>query len=927
MRVANRPPNEADRPNQPSLTVVAGSIEFPVAPPASGGEDRPALPEVGEQFLDFELVSELGRGAFGRVFLARQQSLAGRFVALKVSAELFDETQTLAQLQHTNIVPIYSAHRAGRLQAVCMPYFGSTTLADVFLELQDHAQLPKSGKHFISTLEHRKHSTRNDLIGSHYSSDEGAVADPSGTLARPAPGSQPTFELLSGFSFVDAVLWLGARLAEALAHAHERGVVHRDLKPANVLLADDGRPMILDFNLAGSLRQPDRRRGGTLPYMAPEQLRTYSSKRNDDYDQRVDIYSLGLVLFELLAGRPAFPRRSGKATDIAGDLIADRRIVPELRKHNPAITPAVEVIVRKCLAFAPEDRYQTATQLLQDIECQLAHEPLRHTPEPSIRERASKWALRHPRASSGATLTLLAIGALGLLGFGLLRHRDTAIRQAEIAATANAQHELTRFLHETDQIENDLIRAPEGDTQTSAVARAKAALGRYALPSDTTWAAGPFVANLPPEDVGRLRQRAGRILFFLTQDALDRASRPGAPVTGHVGLNQLHEMTADVLGCRPQAWWVQRASVMGLRGQHEDARVASETARSEPIRGELDQYLAAVEHYQSGRYSQALRLLEELTRRDSQSFAGWHLLGACHYRLQNDQEAITAFNVGCGLSPKNYRPYANRGFAHFRQGKKSMALADFEIAMHLGDPSADVAFRRAVCLSSLNRLPEAEAVITGLIEDERYAMRAYFVRADLRRKMNQKELADADVLAAVAIKPVTAADYNARGIYRRSRDSAAALKDFQKSEQLNPWFTSALQNQADVLANTLNRPEESIQALNRLLERSPDQPQALASRAVMLARVGRIDEALRDVEVVLARFDQPMLRYQVAGVYARSTDRAGHLEEALRLLCSAIRQNGSLADLLRNDPDLKPIADRPEFRKILDAVAALRSYD
>ena len=83
------------------------------------------MPKAGDEFVGFRLVRELGRGAFGRVFLATQSELAGRPVALKVSADLTGESRTLAQLQHTNIVPVYSVHRDGLLQAVCMPYFGS----------------------------------------------------------------------------------------------------------------------------------------------------------------------------------------------------------------------------------------------------------------------------------------------------------------------------------------------------------------------------------------------------------------------------------------------------------------------------------------------------------------------------------------------------------------------------------------------------------------------------------------------------------------------------------------------------------------------------------------------------------------------------------------------------------------------------------
>src|SRR5262249_50003676 len=118
-----------------------------------------AMPEVGTEFLGFQLLRELGRGAFARVYLCQQGELANRFVALKVSPERDTETQTLAQLQHTNVVPISSVHRPGALQAVCMPYFGCTTLATVLKDLHGRDSLPESGKGLISTLVERRNLT------------------------------------------------------------------------------------------------------------------------------------------------------------------------------------------------------------------------------------------------------------------------------------------------------------------------------------------------------------------------------------------------------------------------------------------------------------------------------------------------------------------------------------------------------------------------------------------------------------------------------------------------------------------------------------------------------------------------------------------------------------------------------------------------
>src|SRR3954447_19440260 len=151
---------EMDRHSPGRSSGAAGPVGLEDRPVELESDGPTPLPEVGGEFLGFRLIGELGRGAFGRVYLARQGDLASRPVALKVSTTLFAESQTLAQLQHTNIVPIYSIHRIGPYLAVCMPYFGSTTLSDVCDELENQGSLPVSGRGLVSTLYERQSSIR-----------------------------------------------------------------------------------------------------------------------------------------------------------------------------------------------------------------------------------------------------------------------------------------------------------------------------------------------------------------------------------------------------------------------------------------------------------------------------------------------------------------------------------------------------------------------------------------------------------------------------------------------------------------------------------------------------------------------------------------------------------------------------------------------
>ena len=304
-------------PRQKTRTIAtANSRSAPERKSSPSGQ----MPKAGQRFLHFTLVRELGRGVFGRVFLARQTDLAERPVALKVTPETDCEPQLLARLQHTNIVPIHAVYQAGPLQAICMPYFGSITLAQVIADLgRNSGALPQTGRGLLSTLfDTRLHGSAPTRVDN---------------VPSPVPAEEPpALTALAKMSQVEAALWIAARLADGLAHAHQRGVLHCDLKPANVLVADDGQPMLLDFNVAtdrkSAATSKSLRLGGTIPYMAPEYLNLVHND-NGELTPRADLFSLGVVLYELLTGSEPHPISNDQNTDLMGSYSA---LIPSCRK-------------------------------------------------------------------------------------------------------------------------------------------------------------------------------------------------------------------------------------------------------------------------------------------------------------------------------------------------------------------------------------------------------------------------------------------------------------------------------------------------------------------------------------------------------------------------------------------------------------------
>jgi tetratricopeptide (TPR) repeat protein len=823
-----------------------------------------------------------------------------------------------------------------------MPYFGSTTLAHVLLGLQGRAALPDSGKFLADLLRERRSSLAvGDTLPPHSTLDpEGRTlpeVSPPEVPAVPAPAagrSTALLERLQALSYVEAVLWLAARLADGLGHAHERGILHRDLKPANVLLTDEGQPMLLDFNIAEDTKRRSgaaaARMGGTLPYMAPEQLIALQGG-DDKVDARSDLFSVGIILCELLTGRSPYPAQPDHEAGGLYAMIEERRQPPPgLRRWNPAVSPAVESIVRHCLEPAMGERYQSARELLDDLERQLSHRTLRHAPEPSLRERAGKWVRRHPRLASSTSVGLVA--AALLVGLGLL----FAVRGYQLARWEERQAALDahqQFRNEMEPAHYLLYtRLADPDQLAAGRERALQALERYQVLDNPAWRDLPEVRNLPDDDRQQLCDDVGELLLLLARatawqrPAGATAAEPEEPLRSALRMNALAEAYSP-RAAGSQVLWRQRSELTAALGQEAEAQRLRERAAALPLRTARDYYWSAGDHIRAGRFREALPLLRRATELEPKNYWAHFVLGTCYDRLGNDVRAEACYSTCVSIRPDLHWPYFNRGLAHLRQRNHDQAFADFDKVVELKPDLTDAYVNRALAREGLKEYDAAIRDLTDALERGASQTRLYFNRARLREKVGDAEGARRDFEEGMRLEPGDEKSWNSRGVARLGRDPRAALDDFEQALRLNPLSRPALENKAHVLAEKLGRTEEAVRVLDQLVALFPEAAAPRRGRGVLHARLGRRDAALKDAEESLRYDTSPPQLYQVACVYALTSRlQPEDRPRAFQLLSSALRR-GFGHTMIETDTDLDPLRKQPEFVRLVEAARALRAAE
>lgn len=432
---------------------------------ASAWGDKDDDGHLPEAIGPYRVVRKLGAGGMGIVYLAEQDK-PRRPVALKVlrpgaissqALRRFElEAQVLGQLHHPGIAHIYEARATGGGED--RQYFFAMEYVDG-VPLSTHVRKNKLG-------------TR-------------------------------------------ACLDLMARICDAVHHAHQKGVIHRDLKPGNILIDATGQPKVLDFGVARAtdadvqtvtLQTDVGQLVGTIPYMSPEQVTGVSG----ELDTRSDVYALGVITFELLAGRLPHDVRERSIPDAARMIREDEPAA--LSSVNPLLRGDVETIVFKALEKEKDRRYGSAAELAADMRRYLCDQPIAARPA-SATYQLRKFARRNRALVGGALATILAILA-GLIASLVLYIRADHARIAEEAQRRIAQDEAARANAINNFLLQDMLAAPDPWSKQGKNVTVAAVLDSATGRVEAAFAGQPSVEAQVRETLGQ---------SFMAQGLYDRA--------------------------------------------------------------------------------------------------------------------------------------------------------------------------------------------------------------------------------------------------------------------------------------------------------------------------------------------------------------------------------------------------------------------
>jgi serine/threonine protein kinase/predicted Zn-dependent protease len=689
---------------------------------------------------DFRLIREIGRGGMGVVYVAEQGTLR-RTVALKVlpidltaspaRVERFKrEAESAARLHHSNIVPIFAAGAEEGQHWIAMEFVEGTSLDRLLDGMR--AKRGGGGDSDVSLVLTEAKGDLLDAEGAPWRPGAPPKPAPAGTVQRERSISPASLERAHTTRMTE----LFEKVARALHHAHEQGIIHRDVKPGNILLDMAGEPRITDFGLAHEEGTASLTRTGdmlgTPLYMSPEQL----TAKRIPIDRRTDVYSLGVSLYQALTLRPPFEGESSQEV-IRQILFADPAAP---RKSNPRVPRDLETIVLKSIEKNPERRYRTSLELAEDLHRFLREEP--------IQARRASFGYRVWKKTRSARVSIAA--SIGI---------------ATAAAVAIFLLVITLFGG----------RGKDGSSQIGTPAKlahekAVAALKEQNFP--VAFDEARRAVELQPdvvgfhETLGDVHAKAGNPRE--AADAYGRAlalERPGSPAR-----ERLHARYATLLGEAGRSQEAIREWTAILADRPEDTDALHGRGLAHKALGQNPDAIRDFEKEATVRRARADGLLSTLPVDPTAP-------------ITPDQvkSALEAEKV----DPRNTQAILHLAYDDLRAGRAEAAMGRFDTLVEDDPVEAHLGRARASCKLGNEGMEEEEVEGAVKAVDKALALApdhvgALLFRSALRSRLGQAEGALADAEKAARLDPRSALARLRRGAARfESGDRKGAREDFE----------------------------------------------------------------------------------------------------------------------------------------------------
>jgi tetratricopeptide (TPR) repeat protein/predicted Ser/Thr protein kinase len=743
------------------------------------GEGIPEHSLVGKRLGDFEILSLIGTGGMGAVFLARQVSL-DREVALKVisdisgarakSLERFKrEAKVLAKISHPNIVPIYEVGQQGPYSYFAMEYIKGVSLDKILSSIRNAKSADKASDVMRKCLE--------SPISGETVQEKAAGANGAGIDT----------------DYIVRISRIIISIASALDYAHKKGILHRDIKPSNILIDTEGTAKLVDFGLAkAETQQTITNTGeffGTPNYVSPEQIR-----KPEVVDCRSDVFSLAVTYYECLTLHPPF---GGDTVNETLTQVISREAIPP-KKYCPRLSTDFNTVLLHALEKLPEDRYQAAADFTGDIENLLEFKPIT-AKRPSITHRAYKAVRRNPLkvAIIGISVIVIVLGYFVLSNFMQKRNKATARKLEAIAAG---------YLVSGDYRE--------------ALKYYKRAITIYPLNVATHSEIGTCYTKLKqyPEAIEAYKQA-----IAIEPDYTVAIGALGGIYYSEGRYDDALGMYEKVIKIRPDAQTYRNiGNLLDDMRRHEEAIVAFKNAIKTNPKDALAYSDLGYVYSKLNLVDEAIKTFEKAREIDPNCAFAYNNLGSFYYDSGKCEKAIELFTKATNLDPKFYLAYINLGLAHNTLRNYPEAANAYKRAIELNPKDAIIFNNLGFALDRSGHPKEAEEVYKKAIKIDPNCFEAYNNLGLIYSDSNNYREAIQLFNKAIGIEPNNAVAVCNLGLaYKGSGNYAQSIKCYEKAIEIDPNYAGAYFELGDI-KDDLGYSAEAIEAYKHSLDLEPN---------------------------------------------------------------------------------------------------------